>query len=161
MFADKTLSLASNTTLNNPLCKQANKIMLIRWPWTQTNYLILYQHGSVFRSTKPYLLYIELPHMYVHHLLSKLNKSLQCITVCKNFWPKSALNYCNNKLVHYQEHHKDYVTAKKHINSFSTPTQTTNRLWRAGYTPADRLTSWGVLHHPFTVPVYKLLFISQ
>jgi hypothetical protein len=34
-------------------------------------------------------------------------------------------------------------------------------LWRAGYTPADRLTSWGVLYHPCTVPVYKLLFISQ
>jgi hypothetical protein len=32
-------------------------------------------------------------------------------------------------------------------------------LWRAGYTPADRQTSWGVLHHPSTVPVYKLLLI--
>ncbi len=30
-------------------------------------------------------------------------------------------------------------------------------LWRAGYTPADRQNSWGVLHHPCTVPVYKLL----
>jgi hypothetical protein len=34
-------------------------------------------------------------------------------------------------------------------------------LWRAGYTPTDRQTSWGVLHHPCTVPVYKLLFIRQ
>jgi hypothetical protein len=29
------------------------------------------------------------------------------------------------------------------------------------YTPTDRLTSWGVLYHPYTVPVYKLLFIRQ
>jgi hypothetical protein len=34
-------------------------------------------------------------------------------------------------------------------------------LWTPGYTPADRLTSQGVLHYPCTVPVYKLLFISQ
>jgi hypothetical protein len=34
-------------------------------------------------------------------------------------------------------------------------------LWRAGYTPADRPTSWGVLHHPCTVPVYKLLCNCQ
>ena len=34
-------------------------------------------------------------------------------------------------------------------------------LWTPGYTPTDRLTSWGILHHPCTVPVYKLLFISQ
>ncbi len=34
-------------------------------------------------------------------------------------------------------------------------------LWIAGYTPTDRQTSWGVLHHPCTVPVNKLLFIRQ
>ncbi len=34
-------------------------------------------------------------------------------------------------------------------------------LWRAGYTPADRQTSRGVLHHLCTVPVYKLLSIRQ
>jgi hypothetical protein len=34
-------------------------------------------------------------------------------------------------------------------------------LWTPGYTPTDHLTSWGVLYHPCTVPVYKLLFISQ
>jgi hypothetical protein len=34
-------------------------------------------------------------------------------------------------------------------------------LWTPGYNPTDRLTSWGVLYHPCTVPVYKLLFISQ
>ncbi len=34
-------------------------------------------------------------------------------------------------------------------------------LWRAGYIPTDRQTSWGVLHHPYTVPVYKLLFNCQ
>ncbi len=34
-------------------------------------------------------------------------------------------------------------------------------VWTPGYTPADRLTSWGVLHYPCTVPVYKLLYISQ
>jgi hypothetical protein len=34
-------------------------------------------------------------------------------------------------------------------------------VWRAGYTPADRQTSGGVLHHPCTVPVYKLLLIRQ
>jgi hypothetical protein len=34
-------------------------------------------------------------------------------------------------------------------------------LWTPAYTPTDRLTSWGVLHHPCTVPVYKLLFIRQ
>ncbi len=34
-------------------------------------------------------------------------------------------------------------------------------LWRAGYSPTDRQTSWGVLHHPCIVPVYKLLFIRQ
>ncbi len=27
-------------------------------------------------------------------------------------------------------------------------------LWTPGYTPTDRLTSWGVLHYPCTVPVY-------
>jgi hypothetical protein len=35
------------------------------------------------------------------------------------------------------------------------------KVWRVGYTPADRLTSWGVLYHPCTLPVYKLLFTSQ
>jgi hypothetical protein len=35
------------------------------------------------------------------------------------------------------------------------------RLWTPAYTPTDRLTSWGVLYHPCTVPVYKLLFIRQ
>ncbi len=34
-------------------------------------------------------------------------------------------------------------------------------LWTPAYTPTDRLTSWGVLYHPCTVPVYKLLFIRQ
>ncbi len=32
-------------------------------------------------------------------------------------------------------------------------------LWTPAYTPADRLTSWGVLYHPCTVPVYKLLCV--
>jgi hypothetical protein len=35
------------------------------------------------------------------------------------------------------------------------------RLWTPAYTPTDRLTSWGVLYHPCTVPAYKLLFIRQ
>jgi hypothetical protein len=34
-------------------------------------------------------------------------------------------------------------------------------LGRAGYIPTDRQTSWGVLHHPCTVPVYKLLCNCQ
>jgi hypothetical protein len=34
-------------------------------------------------------------------------------------------------------------------------------VWTPAYIPTDRLTSWGVLHHPCTVPVYKLLFIRQ
>jgi hypothetical protein len=34
-------------------------------------------------------------------------------------------------------------------------------LWRAGYIPTDRQTSWGVLHHPCTVHVYKLLCNCQ
>jgi hypothetical protein len=33
----------------------------------------------------------------------------------------------------------------------------TRGLWTPAYTPTDRLTSWGVLYHPCTVPVYKLL----
>ncbi len=37
----------------------------------------------------------------------------------------------------------------------------TVHLWTPAYTPTDRLTSWGVLHHPCTVSVYKLLFIRQ
>jgi hypothetical protein len=35
------------------------------------------------------------------------------------------------------------------------------RVWTHAYIPTDRLTSWDVLHYPCTVPVYKLLFISQ
>ncbi len=34
-------------------------------------------------------------------------------------------------------------------------------LWRAGYIPTDCQTSWGVLHHPCKVPVYKLLCNCQ
>jgi hypothetical protein len=34
-------------------------------------------------------------------------------------------------------------------------------LWTPAYIPTDCLTSWDVLHHPCTVPVYKLLFIRQ
>jgi hypothetical protein len=34
-------------------------------------------------------------------------------------------------------------------------------VWTPAYTPTDRLTSWDVLIHPCTVPVYKLLFIKQ
>jgi hypothetical protein len=32
----------------------------------------------------------------------------------------------------------------------------TTNLWRASYIPTDRQTSWGVLHHPCTVPVYTV-----
>jgi hypothetical protein len=35
------------------------------------------------------------------------------------------------------------------------------RLWTPAHTPTDRLTSLGLLYHPCTVPVYKLLFIRQ
>jgi hypothetical protein len=42
-----------------------------------------------------------------------------------------------------------------------TPIGLTGAFHPAGYTPADRQTSWGVLHHPCTVPVHKLLFIRQ
>ncbi len=41
------------------------------------------------------------------------------------------------------------------------PINSGGALWRAGYIPTDRQTSWGVLHHPCTVPVYKLLSIRQ
>jgi hypothetical protein len=34
-------------------------------------------------------------------------------------------------------------------------------LWTLAYIPTDRQTSWDVLHHPCTVPVFKLLFIRQ
>jgi hypothetical protein len=34
-------------------------------------------------------------------------------------------------------------------------------LWTPGYTPTDRLTSWGVLHYPCTVPVYMLPQYTQ
>jgi hypothetical protein len=34
-------------------------------------------------------------------------------------------------------------------------------LWRAGYTPGDRLTSWVYSTTCCTVPVYQLLFIRQ
>ncbi len=34
-------------------------------------------------------------------------------------------------------------------------------LWRAGYAPGDRLTSWVYSTTCCTVPVYKLLFIRQ
>ncbi len=34
-------------------------------------------------------------------------------------------------------------------------------LWTPAYTPADRLTSWGVLYHPCTVPVYISCYLSD
>ncbi len=45
---------------------------------------------------------------------------------------------------------------KKHRN-----TKWNTDVWTPAYTPTDRLTSWGVLHHPCTVHVCKLLFIRQ
>ncbi len=56
-----------------------------------------------------------------------------------------------------------YIDVSAHICLFFeyASTYINMMLWRAGYTPADRLTSWGVLYHPCTAPVYKLLFISQ
>jgi hypothetical protein len=44
---------------------------------------------------------------------------------------------------------------------FSLRSRETRTVWTPAYTPTDRLTSWGVLYHPCTVPVYKLLFIRQ
>jgi hypothetical protein len=45
--------------------------------------------------------------------------------------------------------------------SYVIPQMTLADVWTPDYTPTDRLTSWGVLYHPCTVPVNKLLFISQ
>jgi hypothetical protein len=90
------------------------------------------------------------------------------IVIFKDFLILSTFKFkFENIRVHFKQNEEKLTTSNVLFRKYERATSMTGsqhiqknvirKLWRAGYIPTDRQTSWGVLHHPCTVPVYKLL----